>query len=155
MSTNKNKKRLGAIAGFTAIALVGGGLAVAFWTTDGTGTGTGTVGTNTAVTVTQTSTVSGLVPGGPAQPLSFDVNNPAAGPQTINAVDIEVTTNAAGCDDTDFDIVQPTLGGSVAIAAGGTYSNNTATVAMINKTGPTGNQDACKNATLTFTYDVS
>jgi hypothetical protein len=152
MSTNKNKKRLGAIAGVTAVALVGGGLAVAYWTTTGTGTGTGTVGTDTAVTVTQTSSVSGLVPGGPAQDLDFDVLNPAAGPQTINAVNISVSTTAVGCDVNDFTIVQPNLGGAVQIAAGGTYSNSTATVALQNTSA---NQDACKLAPLVFTYNVS
>jgi len=153
MSTNKNKKRIGVVAGTMAVALVGGGLAVAYWTTTGAGTGAGTVGTNTAVTVAQTSTVSGLVPGGPSQPLNFTVTNPGAGPQVINNVNITVSTTAPGCNAADFVVSQPTIPANQSIAgSGGTYSNTTASVSMTNTAA---NQDACKGAALTFNYAVS
>jgi hypothetical protein len=164
MSTNTNRKRLAAIAATVGVALVGGGLAVAYWTTTGSGTGSGSVGTNSLVTVTQTSTVSGLVPGGPAQDLDFTINNPAAGPQTINGVNVSVavTSSPGSCSASDFSITQPSLGGAVELAtgnntftagSGGTFANTGASVSMLNRSGV--NQNGCKGATLEFTYTVS
>ena len=157
MSTNTNKKRLGAVAGVTAVALVGGGLAVAYWTTTGSGTGTGTVGTDTPVTVNQTSSVSGLVPGGPAADLDFEVVNTAAGPQSIQGVTIAVTTPAAGCSAADFQITQPNLGAPLVEVPVGTTAFDSidtgAQVQMLNRSGV--NQNGCKNAALTFTYTVN
>lgn len=161
-SQSSNKKRVAAVAGTLAVALVGGGLAIAYWTTTGSGTGTGAVGTDTPVTVTQDSTVAGLVPGGPADALDFTVDNNAAGPQTINDVDVAITgVSNAGCTAADFTVTQPNLGGAVELPVGNTeftsglggdVANTGAQVAMINSAS---NQDACKGATLTFTYTVS
>lgn len=161
-SQSSTKKRVAAVAGTLAVALVGGGLAIAYWTTTGTGTGAGAVGTDTPVTVTQDSTVAGLVPGGPADVLDFTVDNNAAGPQTITDVDIAITdVSAVGCTAADFTVTQPNIGASVALpvgnteftsGAGGDVANTGAQVSMINSAS---NQDACKGATLEFTYTVS
>jgi hypothetical protein len=167
---SSNKKRLAFISGSLAVALVGGGLAIAYWTTTGTGTGAGAVGTSTAVTVTQDSTVSGLVPGGPADDLDFTINNGGTGPQTINSVAVSVSqvTKAVGapagdCTAADFTVTQPNIGGAVALAVGDTAftsgngsggpANTGAKVSMVNDL--VNNQDGCKGATLEFTYTVS
>lgn len=166
---SSNKKRLAFVSSSLAVALVGGGLAVAYWTTTGTGTGSGAVGTSTAVTVAQTSTVSGLVPGGPAADLDFTITNPGAGPQTINSVAISVSgvTKAVGapsgaCTAADFAVTQPNLGGAVELAVGanamtsgngsGGPADTGADVSMINSNG---DQNGCKGASLTFTYTVA
>lgn len=157
-----NRKRLAAISGTLAVVLVGGGLAVAYWTTTGTGTGSGAVGTDTPVTVTQDSTVAGLVPAGPADVLDFTVDNNAPGPQTINDVDVAITAvSNVGCTAADFSITQPNIGASVELpvgdttftaGVGGDVDNTGAQVSMINSAS---DQNACKGATLTFTYTVS
>lgn len=160
---SSNKKRLAFISGGLAVALVGGGLAVAYWTTTGTGTGAGAVGTSTAVTVTQDSTVSGLVPGGPADDLDFTITNPGDGPQTINSVTVSISgiTSSGSCTVADFAITQPTLGpvelavgaNTVTSGAGGSFANTGAKVSMINRAAV--NQNGCKGATLEFTYTVA
>ncbi len=165
---SSNKKRLAFVSGSLAVALVGGGLAIAYWTTTGSGTGAGTVGTSTAVSVTQDSTVSGLVPGGPSAALDFTVNNGGTGPQTINGVSVSVSkvTKAVGapagaCTAGDFTVAQPALGGAIELAvgdntftsgAGGDFANTTAAVSMKNTAS---DQNGCKGATLEFTYTVS
>ena len=153
-----NKKRLGVVASMLAVLLLGGGVAFAYWTTTGTGTGTAGVGTDTHVTVTQNSTISGLVPGGPAVDVDFQVDNPGAGPETINGVSIAVTvTSSPGtCTPADFAVTQPNISGPVVIAGGGTATFAGATtgadVSMVNSGS---NQNGCKNATLQLTYTVS
>ncbi len=165
---SSNKKRLAFVSGTLAVALVGGGLAVAYWTTTGSGTGTGAVGSDTPVTVTQDSLVSGLVPGGPSSKLDFTINNGGTGPQTINSVAVSVSSvtkaalaPAGSCTAADFDVTQPALGGAVELAVGdntftsglgGDVASTGAKVSMINSAS---NQDACKGATLEFTYTVS
>ena len=162
---SSNKKRLAFVSGSLAVALVGGGLAIAYWTTTGSGNGAGTVGTSTLVSVTQTSTVADLVPGGPADVLNFSINNGGDGPQTINGVSVAITdvTPSGSCSAADFTITQPNIGGAVALAVGDTTftsgngsggpANTGAKVAMVNDL--VNNQNGCKGATLEFTYTVS
>ena len=83
---NSSKKRFVLIASTVGAVLVGGSIAIAYWTTTGSGTDTAGVGTDTPVTVTQDSNVSGLVPGGPAADLDFTVTSTADGPQRISDV---------------------------------------------------------------------
>lgn len=152
----KTQKRL-AIAALTVLLVGVGGAAYAYWTNQGSGTGTGTTGTNQALTINQTSTVTGLAPGAPAQPLNGNFSNPNTGPVYVNAVTVAIgtVTKATGapagtCDASDYTIA----GSPVTIAAQVPAGNNVApftgaTVAFNNKAT---NQDACKGATLTFTY---
>ena len=160
---SSNKKRLAVVSSTLAVVLVGGGLAIAFWTTTGTGTGSGAVGTSTPVTVTQDSTVADLVPGGPADNLDFTIDNPGDGPQTINSVVVSISNvSQAGCTAADFAITQPDLGGAVELAVGDTSftagdgsggpADTGASVSMVNSAS---NQNACKGAALEFTYTVS
>jgi hypothetical protein len=153
-TTGSSRTRAGVVAG-TVLALIGGGLAIAYWTTSGTGTGTATAGTDTPVTVTQTGTTAGLVPGGAAQPISFDVNSTAPG-QVVNGVAIAVTgTSDPGCTADDFTVTQPTIAAATALSVGATSFaavDTEASIAMINR--PV-NQDACKGATVNLSFTVS
>jgi hypothetical protein len=162
-----SKRRMVENAGSVAAVLLGGAVAVAFWTTTGSGTGAGDVGSDIPVTVSQDSTVSGLVPGGPAAPLDFTVSSTAPGPQQISDVAISVTVDGspAGCTAADFSITQPSKpsgGTPLAVPANGSLSFTSAgagptggtgaAIAMVNSGT---NQDACKNVDLTLTYAVS
>lgn len=164
-----SKKRFALVATTTAAVLVGGGVAVAFWTTTGNGTGTAGVGTNTAVTVDQDTTISGLVPGGPSTDIDFTVNNPSDGPQTINGVTVTIASvdkavgaPAGACTAGDFSLVGGTINGSHAIlanddltytsGAGGDVANTGLNISMVNSGS---NQDGCKGATVNLNYAVN
>ena len=156
---NTNRKRFAFIATATAAVLVGGGVAVAYWTTTGSGSGSGSVGHETPFTVSQTSNISGLVPGGPAQDLDFTVNNPAAaGAQRIQSVTITLGVSpivAGTCSTADFTLTQPTFTAQT-IAPGGSAAflgSNTGASIQMKDTGV--NQNGCKDATLSFTYNAS
>ena len=154
-----SKKRFAFIATATAAVLVGSGIAMAFWTTTGSGNGTADVGSDTPVTVTQTNSVSGLVPGGPAADLDINVASTADGPQTINNVQVaisSITGNPGTCTAGDFTVVDPNLGGAQVIPAHGNVDfdavDTGASVQMINAAY---DQNGCKGATLHFTYSVN
>ena len=135
-----------------AIAAVGG---YAFWTQSGSGSGSAAVGTTSSITVNQTSTISGLYPGGPAQALSGNFDNPNTSPVLVSTVSATVTGTSAGasCDASNFAITgsPTTVNASVPNGTGvGSWSG--ITVAML-ETGV--NQDACKNATVNISYSAS
>jgi hypothetical protein len=135
-----------------AIAAVGG---YAFWTQGGTGTGSAATGTTASITVNQTSVVSGLSPGGSAQALSGNFDNPNAGPVLVTDVSANVTGTSAGasCDASNFAITgSPTAVGTSIPSGLGVGSWSGMTVAML-ETGV--NQDACKNVTVDISYTAS
>ena len=146
-----SKKWLGVI---TVGVLAIGGTAIAYWTNTGSGTGGGGTGTNASVVVNQTSTVSGLAPGLPAQPLSGNFDNPNAGPVFVAAVTATVTgTDKLGCGASDYTIagsapVNAEVSAGVAVGAWAGL-----TIQFNNK--PAANQDACKNAAITLAYSSS
>lgn len=162
----KTSRRFKLIAGTVAAVLVGGGFAIAYWTTTGGGTGSASTGTASAVTVTQDSTISGLVPGGAAQPIDFTVHNPSSSTSvSIKSVTVTVTGFANGCSMADFSLVQPVkpstttpviipASGNMTFTSGsgGTVANTTASLAMIDSAS---NQDGCKSNNLTLTYNVT
>jgi hypothetical protein len=151
MSTSK--RTFAIVASATAAVLVGGGVAVAYWTTTGAGTGTATAGTTDAFTITQTTSPTGLYPGGPAQNLSISVTNPGSSAAQITTLTATPTsTDQPGCDAGDFEVVVSGIP-TTTIAPGGSQAfTNVATVALT-ETG--NNQDACKNAVVTISYAVS
>ena len=147
------KKRLALVATTAAAVLIGGGVAVAYWTTTGSGTGSAATGTTSTLTVNGTNTPSALYPGGPAQTIDYSIVNGNPGAIYVNQVTIAVTgTNQAGCDATDYAITQPSA--TAAEVASGTtnYSGGStgAAIAMIDK--PATNQNACKNATVNLSF---
>src|SRR4051794_33431923 len=104
----KSKKVIALLA-TSLVAVVAAVGAYSYFTTSGSGSGSATVGTATALTVTQTNTISGLVPGGGAKPVAFQiVNTVGNGVQNLGAVTISdwsvtpVGTNS--CDETNFSV---------------------------------------------------
>src|SRR5689334_4850885 len=91
--------------GLTAGLILGvAGAAFAYWTQSGSGTGTATTGTTQAITVNETTSASDLYPGGPAQSLAGDFDNPNAGTTHIGAVSAALGTLPSGCVAADFTI---------------------------------------------------
>lgn len=141
-----------------SLALVGGGIAFAYWTVTGSGTGTGATGDNVAITVNQTSVITNLRPGGAAQTLSGTFTNTNPGPVYVTSVTVEIdsVTKAAGapagtCDADDYTLANATMTVDAEIPTGtgiGAWSG--ATIAFAND--PSVNQDACKGATVNFAY---
>ena len=145
------------IGAAAAVVVVSSGAAVAFWTTSGSGTGTAGIGTSGTVTVTQTGTaISGLFPGGTAQPINFTVSNATTGPLYVSGVAVavsSVTNQSSGpnaCTAADFAIVQPTW--TAGDIAAGSTATGTATIRMVNAGS---NQDACKSATVNLAFTAS
>jgi len=142
------------IAVLTAALVVGAsGTAFAYWTNVGSGTGSGATGNNAAVTAIQSSTVTAMYPGGPAQALSGTFNNPNAGAVTVGAVTATVTTSLPGTCLASWYVISgsDTAAPHVLPAgAGGTWTGLSVTM-----TNAAVNQDACKGATITFTYAVA
>jgi hypothetical protein len=154
----EGRRRLGVIAATVAAVLIGGGVAVAFWTTTGTGAGSAGVGTSTSVSIAQADPITDLFPGGPAAEINFTITNTNAGPVRISTVTVAVSgvvkapgAAAGTCDATDFIIDQPSAINADIPVGPTTFTSATtnASIAMVNK--PT-NQDACKNATVALSY---
>jgi hypothetical protein len=151
------KKRVLALATVAALAVCG--IAYAYWTTSGSGTGSAKTGTNTAVDVAQVGTITGLVPGGNAQPVDFTINNPSTTPQYVTSVVVSITnvsgphiTGAHPCTSADFTLVQPTASYGDLAPGLHTYQPSGSTL-MLNNSG--GNQDGCKDATVDLKIDAS
>ena len=137
-----------------ALAIGASGMAYAYWTQAGSGTGSATAGTTVAVVVNQTNTVTGLYPGGPAQALSGNFNNPNSGPVTVGAVTASVTaTTVTGCLPAWYEITGTGTPTSQVLTAGtakGAWSG--LSVSLLNDAA---NQDVCKTAAITITYAVA
>ena len=154
---NASKKTFAVVASATAAVLVGGGVAVAYWTTTGTGTGSATAGTTASLVVTQTTaTPTGLYPGGPASSLDLSVSNPGTSAVRIFTLTAAPTgtSNEPGCLPANFATTPITVpGAGVLIGPGASVSFPAATTVALQETGV--DQNACKNATVTITYSVS
>ena len=149
------KKKYGVIAGITAVLLVIGGIAYAYWTSTGDGAGTATTGTDTAwqVDVTDTLPVTALTPGGPSDDYSVTVTNNSAGDQNLNnlAVVLDSTSDEANCPvASNYSASAVTFTGGD-LAAGGS-TTGTFTISMVNLPS---SQDLCKNVTVNFHVHAS
>lgn len=141
-----------------SLALVGGGIAFAYWTVTGSGNGTGVTGNTVAITVNQTTAVTNLRPGGVAQELEGTFTNTNGGPVYVDSVTVAIAsvTKAAGapagtCTASDYTLAATTMQVDAEIPAGtnqGSWSG--ATIAFNNK--PDVNQDGCKGATVNLSY---
>ena len=143
----------------TAIVLLIGGVAFAYWTAGGSGTGTAQTGSNSPITVVQTSTVSAMGPGDSAQTLSGTFDNGNSGPVYVGTVtasidSVELATGVSGtCDATDFTLGNATMTVDDQVPAGnGQGSWTGATIKFNNKA--TVNQDACKGALVHLAYVI-
>lgn len=131
------------------------GVAVAFWTANGTGSGSATIGADSGVTIDPVSLAGTLYPGGSVA-VSFKVTNDSSSTAIrIGKVvaDTGTGTNGitglpTGCSAADFTLADVAV--NTEIAASGSYSG-AGTLAMANTSS---NQDACKGATPTIHLKV-
>lgn len=120
--------------------------------------GTATSGSNAPITVVQTSTPTNLRPGGTAQTLSGNFTNPNDSPVYVTSVTASIAsvTKAAGapagtCDATDYTLAGATMSVGAEVPSGTAQGSWTgATISFNNKAAV--NQDACKGATVNFSY---
>jgi hypothetical protein len=152
------KRRLTALVAAAAIVALGGGLAYAYWTGNGTGVGSAATGTSTDFTVTSVApTGAALTPGGAAQTVGFRVTNTGTGSQNLASV-VATVANAdgttwvavTGCSAADYAVGTPAV--TYGQIAGGAFVNGTVTVAM-NNLGT--NQDACQGVTAPLYFVAS
>jgi hypothetical protein len=148
------RRRLLAATFVTLLVVVG--VAAAYWTTTGSGTGTAGTGTGSAVNITQVGTITGLVPGGPAQAVDFTITNPKSTAQYVTSVTYSIASiqsspgvAAVGCSAADFALVQPNAIGADLPAGATTFSPSGATLAMVDTAT---NQNGCKNVTVNLTF---
>jgi hypothetical protein len=148
------RKKYGVIAAATAILLLVGGIAFAYWTSTGTGSATGTTGTDTPFDIDVTNTTNNtLTPGGPIDTYSYTITNVGSGHQKLEAQPTITITNdksGSGCDNAWYAVTPTAI--SLADLASGASATSTFDVQLTNL--PTTNQDACKGATVTATVTV-
>lgn len=126
----------------------------AYWTAGGSGSGTADAGTTSALTVNQTTTVTGLYPGGPAQALSGNFDNPNAFGVYVADVSGSISSvSPAGCAVSNFQLGGSPVTVNATVPSGvGVGSWSGMSVELL-ETGV--NQDICKNATVTISYTAT
>ena len=152
------RKRVAALA---AILAVGGGtIAYAYWTTGGSGSGSAATGTTSNIVVNQTgSAITGMYPGQTVNLSGTFTNTANPGSVYVTAVTAAVHTFSSqtdsskpACTQADFAIggTAP-VGAEVAHGTGvGSWSGLTLTL-----TDAGTNQDNCKGLTVTLDYTAS
>ncbi|OUM39949.1 hypothetical protein [Arthrobacter sedimenti] len=151
--THRKKK----ITAVTAVLIVGGSGAFAFWSSMGAGTGAVSTGTSTPFTVTSGLATGGpLTPGGPTQTVPFTVTNPGTGSQNLAGVTVAVAgpagttwTEVTGCSASDYTVGTPVV--TAGQIASGASVSGTVTVAMNNLST---NQDGCKNVSVPLYFSA-
>ena len=149
------RKRAAAIATGAALTFIVGGVAFAYWSTTGSGTGSAATGTVVGVTIQATSApVTGLYPGGPAQNVSGNFDNPNDGSVYIKQVTVAVDPAwSAGttlpCTAADFTVTQPSANNAEIAKGAGVGAWGTATIKMNNLST---NQDSCKSVTVPLVF---
>lgn len=152
------KKRVAAVA-LTAIVVLIGGAAFAYWTSSGSGTGHGTTGQSTDFDVTSPGpTGLALTPGGPSQSIPFTVTNPGTGTQDLTSVTVIVAdengdpwlSDPEGCTEDDYTVGTPVITYDQ-IPGGGSISG-TVTLTMNNLDSI---QDACKGLDVPLYFAAS
>jgi hypothetical protein len=127
------------------VAVVASVVGYAYFTNSGSGTGNAGVGTSTAITLSS-GAVSGLLPGGPAVPVTVTVTNPGAGSQYVDTISGLVTTQA-GCLGTWFTVAPITY--QQTLLAGASSAPLATTITMIDSLT---NQDVCKSLTMVINW---
>jgi hypothetical protein len=117
-----SKKRVAIIGAVTAVTLVGGGTAFAYWTTSGTGNGSATAGSSVGWSVTLAPIATGVLAptsddGTPMQTASYTIANSGAGQQFLSQALVTVDSVSGGgsgpgaaCAITDFQLGSPAAG---------------------------------------------
>lgn len=152
------KKRATAVA-MTALLVLIGGVAFAYWTSSGSGTGAGTTGSSTAFTVSSTApTGPALTPGGASQSVAFTVANPGTGTLDLTSVTVVVAdangdpwvSDPTGCTAADYTLGTPAI--TYGQIAGGGSIAGTVTLTMNNLSS---NQDACEGLAVPLYFVAS
>ncbi len=150
----KMKLKTKVVALTTALVVVAGGAAFAYWTTGGSGTGAADTGTSSNVTIVQTAfTPDALYPGGAPVALSGTFTNPNSGPVYVAQVSVAITPSwstggALPCTPADFALTQPTAT-NADVLVNDTSTWGGATIQMLNSGL---NQDNCKNVQPPLVY---
>lgn len=180
MKIFSSKKRVAAIGAITAATLVGGGMAYAYWTAEGTGVGSAEVGSTAAWTVAESpdpidialAETPLLAPGTGTQVHTYVVKNMGSGVQDLAEVEVSVAPGWSNgiadplCTAADFSIGGATAGTAYSDTelagsfAAGVERKGTFTVEMVNREDETpgdgtGNQDNCKGAVVDLVFKAS
>lgn len=146
------------IAGAIVLATIGGGVAFAYWSSNGSGSGTAATSTGaSSLSITQTSAPTNLAPGVPAGTISGTITNNATNSAFVNSVTVSISSVTGGsgtCDASDYTLANPQMTVNSDLAANGGSANFTgATLAFNDK--PSTNQDGCKGATVNLAYTAN
>jgi hypothetical protein len=134
-----------------SIAAVAG---YAYWTAGGSGSGTAATGTTSPLTVKQTTTVSALYPGGPAQALSGNFDNPNEFGVHVSQVSGSISAvSPVGCAASNFQLSGSPVTVDATVPSGNNEGSWAGMSIRLLDTGA--NQDVCKNATVTIAYTAT
>jgi hypothetical protein len=156
-NSSRSKKALA--AGAAALVLTGG-VAYAYWTTDGSGSGSAATAAGTdPLTVNQTTVVTPLYPGLAAQELSGTFDNGNPGPVYVNSVTASIfsvtqAVDAVGeCTADDYALTDAVMTVGASVPAGDDVGLWTG--AGLQFANSEANQDGCKGATVALAYAIS
>lgn len=147
------------VAGTVVLATIGGGVAFAYWSSNGSGSGTANTSTGASnLVVTQTSAPADLAPGLAPEAVTGTITNKATNSAFVNTVTVAIgsVTQAAGaqgtCDASDYTLSGATVTLGQDVAAGASVNFSGPTLAFNDKST---NQDGCKGATVNLTYSTN
>jgi hypothetical protein len=161
MNKYTKKQKVAVALGAGAIAIAGGGVALAYWTSTGSADNSASTSTGAAdLTVTPAAAPTDMAPGVAAEPLSATVLNNAVNKAQVSKVIVSITgiTQAGGavgtCTASDY-----TLSGATMTTGAAELAHNASTTFTGASIGfnddPAVNQDGCKGATVALHYAVS
>jgi hypothetical protein len=153
-----HKWKVGAVLAVCLLAVAS--VAYAYWTTSGSGSGGATTAEPDASTINQTSTVDGLFPGGPAQALSGDFDNPNPGSIFVATINAEITavsgpniTAGTPCAAADYQLNGFPVTVNAEISSGSGVGSWSGGSIKLLESGS--NQNGCKAAAVTISYTVA
>ncbi len=156
-------KKVVAVALTAGLVFGSSGVAVAYFTSNGSGSGTATVGSTGATdfSITTDGIDGTLYPGAAASPFNVKVTNNGYGTEYLGSVSVAINTNgldAATSDGTDIPgclaawfTVSSTATINQSITSGGNYTLSTSEP-TIQLTEAGVNQDACQGHTVGITF---
>ena len=146
------RKKIGAIAAFTALT-AGGGVAWGLWSANGTGSGRTTALTAVSVTVTAAAGPASLYPGATDGDITFTLTNPNPYPVQLTTMTPGAITssNAGACPVTNVSVAGAT-GLAINVAGGATSATQTISnvVSMIAAA-----PDGCQGVQFTIALTLS
>ena len=153
MKVGRTSKRAISVVSVIAAMLIVGGIAFAYFTSNGTGSGSASVGT-AADNISVTGTASGnLYPGGNVT-VNFTASNPATFKQKLTTIHLAGVTAPVGCTASWFTMSDVSVGADGVLTPGANNSALTETGSLQMAESNT-NQDACKNASLTLSFTTT